>query len=87
MAIYTTAWNYFQEGGTLITAEPTKPPHNFGDKTGGNWNKRRNATTISPNARPIRLDLDDITARWGLFLKQFPRRKVLELLYPVICVE
>jgi hypothetical protein len=61
MAIYTTARNYFQEGGTLDTAEPSKPLHPFGDKSGGDWSKRRNATTISPNDRRIPLDIDDIT--------------------------
>ncbi|GHT83889.1 hypothetical protein FACS1894125_7440 [Actinomycetota bacterium] len=62
MDIYTTARNYFQESGTLNTHESARPPHPFGDKTGGDWTKRRNATTISPNGRRTPLNIDDITA-------------------------
>jgi hypothetical protein len=62
MAIYTTARNYFQEGGTLDTTSDTdNKTYGWGKKSGGDWSKRRNATTISPNGRRIPLDIDDIT--------------------------
>ncbi|GHT83854.1 hypothetical protein FACS1894125_7420 [Actinomycetota bacterium] len=61
MDIYITARNYFHAGGTLdYSTKADRKTYGWGEKAGGDWTKRRNATTISPNGRRIALDIDDI---------------------------